>query len=70
MVTSISKFQEKSSNGNIRGDPHDRELGKDDSLSPSTPPKSTKTQGGEENYKQITPFDPIQVSDFAREFWS
>lgn len=68
MATDISKFQEKSSkltqDGNIQDDPHDKELGKDDSLSPSTPLESARTQGGEENHVQITtPFDPIQVAD-------
>lgn len=40
-------------------------LGKDDSLSPSTPPESTRPQGGDGNlHTQITiPFDPIQVAD-------
>lgn len=73
MVTMISKFQEKSGrltwDANIEGDPHDREWGKDDSLSPSMPPESTRPQGGEENHTQITiPFDPIQVADLQENF--
>lgn len=73
MVTMISKFQEKSVrltwDGNIQGDLHDRESGKDDSLSPSIPPESTRPLGGEENHTQITiPFDPTQVADLQENF--
>lgn len=74
MVTEISKFQEESSgltwDGNIHSNSHDGELGKDHSLSPSTPPASTRPQGGEGNlHIQITiPFDPIQVADLQENF--
>lgn len=67
------KFQEKSGRltryGNIQGNPHNRELGKDDSLSPSTPPESARPHDGEDNHTQITiPFDPIQVADLQENF--